>query len=278
MALRVPRGPLAAALALLPALALVAVAFAWPAVTEAERVRDTFARYISGLITAATIAVGFATLSLRRGIKGLGELREHVEADRQYAARVAEMVGREPPVGVGPALVLVLEAAAARARELRAEDLARHADQVATTVRDAGGDPERLLMAALELDAERAMHEAREALDDERLAGLLEMANIGRLYAKTLATQWSISRMSQAIALTSIAAVVVATGTVLAYEPSAASPYVLGFALGAVLLPLAVFVSYAMRFTFVNQHTLPIGHFVLGPENPRALHGSARHK
>lgn len=271
VAFQMRRGSIAVALALVPALVVVALAFAWPWMTEAERVRDTFARYISGLITAATMAVGFATLSLRRGMKGLGELREHVETDRHYAERVAELTGREPPVGVGPTLVQVLQACSVRARELRENELAAHLDDVARSVDEAGGDPDLLLHASLDLDAERAVHRARAELQDERLSALLEAADIGRSYIKTLATQWGLSRMSQVIAVTAIAAVVVATLVVLAYEPNALSPFILGFAVAAVLSPLAVFVSYALRFTFVNQHTLPIGHFVLGPENPSAL-------
>lgn len=266
-----PRGRVALGFALVPAVVFLGLALLWPAMTEPDRVRDTFARYISGLITAATIAVGFATLSLRRGMKGLGELREHVENDRDYAERVAKLVGREPPVGIGPTLALVLSSVAARARELREVDLAEHADEVAARVQRAGGDPELLLRASLDLDAERMIHRARSELKDERLAELLEVADIGRSYVKTLATQWGLSRMSQAIALTSIGAVVVATGIVLAYEPIVGAPLVVAAALAAVLMPLAVFVSYALRFTFVNQHTLPIGHFVLGPENPKAL-------
>lgn len=271
LALRAPRGLLAVALALLPGLALVAAAILWPALTEPERVRGAFARYISGLITAATIAVGFATLSLRRGLKGLGELAEHVEADRAFADRVAQLTSRRAPTGVGPTLAVVLEAAATRAREVRATEIAEHVDHVARRVREAGGDPDRLLMAALELDAERAVEAAHAEVRDERLAALLETADIARSYVKTLAMQWGLSRMSQAIALTSIGAVVVATGVVLAYEPAPLAPFVLGAALAAVLMPLCVFVSFALRATFVNQHTLPIGHFVLGPENPEAV-------
>lgn len=272
---RAPRFALALAFSAIPALVVLAIALAHEPATEPARVRDTFARYISGLITAATIAVGFATLSLRRGIKGLGELREHVDADRAYAERVKELTGRHPPSGVGATLALLLDAAAERARELRDDDLARHAQATARRVRDAGGEPDKLLASALDFDSEGAVHDASTTHRDERLLSILETADIGRSYVKTLATQWGISRMSQGIAISAMLAVASVTVLILAYGPSDAAPYVLALATAVALSPLAIFVSFAMRFTFLNQHTLPIGHFVLGPEDPRAVRGRA---
>ena len=271
LAFRAPRFPLALGLCLLPALVVLAITLTHEPATEAERVRDTFARYISGLITAATIAVGFATLSLRRGIKGLGELKEHVEADRDYAERVKVLTGRSAPSGVGATLAQVLEAAAARARELRDDALAAHAERAARGVRDAGGQPDTLLFAALDFDSESVLQEATTRHRDEPLIELVQTADIGRSYVKTLATQWGISRMSQGIALSAILAVAAATVLLLSYGPSPWAPLILALATLLVLSPLAIFVSFAMRFTFLNQHTLPIGHFVLGPENPRAV-------
>lgn len=274
LALEAPRPMVAVALALLAALGVLALTRSNPAMTESARVRDTFAPFISGLITAATMAVGFATLSLRRGMKGIGELRDHMRADREYAERVEALIGRDAPVAVGPALVALLDAASHRARELGGVELADHLEGVSARVRDANGSPERLLLASLELDAESALHAARTHLRDERLAELIETANVGRSYVKTLGMQWGLSRMSQGIALTSIVAVVVAALLVLSYERGPFAAYAVSGAMFAVLLPLAVFVSYAIRFTFVNQHTLPIGHFVFGPENPRLAQGS----
>lgn len=271
LAFDMPRFPLALALCLLPALLVLAITWMHPPATEAERVRDTFARYISGLITAATIAVGFATLSLRRGIKGLGELKEHVTADREYADRVESLTGRHPPPGVGGTLAQVLDATSQRARELGDDALATHASTAAEKVRAAGGGPDRLLHAALDFDSESALQDAASTHRDERLMQLVEAADIGRSYIKTLATQWGISRMSQGIAISAMLAVATATVLLLAYGPSDQAPFILSAVTLVVLSPLAIFVSFAMRFTFLNQHTLPIGHFVLGPENPRAV-------
>ena len=276
IALRASRFGLAFALCVVPALVVLAIALWHPPATDAVRVRDTFARYISGLITAATIAVGFATLSLRRGIKGLGELREHVTADRDYAERVRDLTGQHAPPGVGATLALVLDTAAQRARELGDDDLARHATESAREVRAAGGRPDELLFAALDFDSESALQDATSRHEDERLIQLLETVDIGRSYVKTLATQWGISRMSQGIALSAILAVASATVLLLSYGPSPAAPYVIALSTFLVLSPLAIFVSFAMRFTFLNQNTLPLGHFVLGPENPRAVEPKGR--
>lgn len=274
IAFSTPRLTLALVLCALPALLVLAITLLHPPATEAERVRDTFARYISGLITAATIAVGFATLSLRRGIKGLGELSEHVTADREYAERVKELTGHHAPPGVGATLAQVLEAAASRADELGDDGLARHARVAAREVREAGAKPDHLLSAALDFDSESALQDVSTTHKDERLMQILEAADIGRSYIKTLATQWGISRMSQGIAISAMLAVATATILLLSYGPSPVAPYVLSAVTLVVLSPLAIFVSFAMRFTFLNQHTLPIGHFVLGPEDPRAVEPS----
>lgn len=271
-ALHTGRGWLALWLVLLPSLALVAGALVLEpvaqGVADAQRMRDTFARFISGLITAATIAVGFATLSMKRGIKGLGELQEHVDADRRFVDRVRELTGKHAALGVGPLLGDLLDVVAQRSRAAGLPDLEAHARDVAARVRAAGIRPDALLIASIELDAESALQLARSrGLEDVEEA--MRETDVARSYIRTLATQWGLARMSQGIAITSFPAVLVATAMVLAY-PEGGSLLLAAGAFALVMLPLAVFVSFVLRFIFLHQHTLPLGPFVLGPENPSA--------
>jgi hypothetical protein len=84
--------------------------------------------------------------------------------------------------------------------------------------------------------------------------------------------------MSTAITLTSLPAIVTAAGMVLLYGDGA--PEALGrvgaaalvaAAFAVVLLPLACFASYTLRFVFLSENTLPTELFVLGPEEPDAI-------
>lgn len=308
---RAPRSALILALALVPAVALFLVAALAPSpyaeqVTDPTRVGNLFVRFVSGIITAATIAVSMATLALRRGIKGVGELREHIKDDFDYRQRTRELLGVTAlPVGVGAFLGVLLrgisaeaerarEAAGpdARAREverMRLEELldgiSRSALRAAGAVEAHRRNPHRLLEAALDFEHEYTVHLVRRFADDDavphearerlrRLSELLDLVAVGKSYTKTLDTTWGLSRMSAGIVVSSFAAILVATSMVLGYgEPwplslgTTAAAAIVAFALFVVLLPIAVFVSYALRFVFVNQNTLPIGDFVLGPEN-----------
>jgi hypothetical protein len=317
-AYRAPRHVVTLGLALAPPLIFLAVALAFPAfrsaATDPQHVRDAFARFISGLITAATIAVSFSALALRRGLKGIGELREHVEADLEFRARIRRDGGHESlPVTIGPFLAVLLRDLARKARSVRDHagpaDLAFERDGV--TLRDyldtletrallvareceeTEDEPDSLLAAALDFEQEYASHLARrfarsEALAPptrEGIAALVESlghCDVARSYVKTLDTQWGLSRMSHAIAVSSFAAIFLAAGLVLGYDAGAAAALGVRGAVGLVALglftvafPLAAFVSHSVRSVFVNQHSLPLGAFALGPEK-RAFIGRAR--
>lgn len=284
VAFEASRWGVAIALAAAPALLLVTLIAAGAAVGDAmrepERVREAFARYISGLITAATMAVGFAALAMRRGIKGLGELTESVRADAEFADQARAFTGKPDAAAVGPLVADLLDALAAKADATRTEgdaraftqELSRQARDVARAMREARARPDALLRASLDFEGETAAHLARRHGLEELERGV-RLVDIGRAYVRTLATQWGLTRMAQGIASTSFVAVVVATFLVLGFGSlgsRAADAAVLGCATFAVTLPLTVFVSFVARFIFLHQHTLPLGHFVLGPENPRA--------
>lgn len=302
LALRCRRVPLALALALLPALVFLALAPFVPGLTQTDRVREVYARYISGLITAATIAVGFGALALRRGIKGIGELQEHMEADERYRERARKLLRREGlPLDVGGFLVEIHEHLARATRDtLRQASAAEQAIQAdgarlddtlraieasstraARAVADARGDPTRLLEAALDFEHDIAGHLVRHLARDGRMgdatrarlddiAATVEAAATGTFYVKTLDTQWGLSRMANSIAVSAFFAVAVATFIALGYGEGiafSARVALLAGSLFVLALPLGFFVSYVLRFVFVNQYSLAIGAFTLGPEN-----------
>lgn len=310
VAYTMPRLRLALLLALVPA-ALVGLAFLLGppalerALTEPQHNRDVLSRYISAIVTAATIAVSFATLALRRGIQGVGGLQRHMREDDEYRRDVRRLTGRGSlPLAIGPFLANLLDDLAPLLGRIRgsagADGLARErdgatlgsyldavgcaAERTASSVREASARPTALLMAALDFETEASAQLARGFRRDETLpeparAALadledhLERVSVARGYSKTLVTQWGLSRMSTTITLTSFAAVVTATFWGLGYDEYVREAVGVGGA-GALLagvaflltLPLAAFVSHALRFIFLNEKSLPIGDFVLGPE------------
>jgi hypothetical protein len=144
--------------------------------------------------------------------------------------------------------------------------------------------PDRLLLAALDLESEATVHladrfarmERLTASARESLAGLREQLDdfaLAQRFMKALDVQWSLSRMCIAILASTIPGVAVAAAMTLIY--GAGAPAALGEAgtavlvcgaLAIVVFPVACFVSYILRFLIVNQYTLPADGFLLGPE------------
>lgn len=305
-------------LAAVPAALAVAIVLAGGplarTIVDPERVRDIFSRVVPGLITAATLSVGFAALSLRRGIKGIGELREHAKEDERYREEVQAMLRRaRMPVGVPEFLATMLDdisraaeralASAGAARDVE-HDGARLGDALALIrdnargaarlVRQRRADPDAALAAAMNLELEMTLHLTRAFAGDARvpeparrelgaLSDALRAQAVGQSYLRALATQWGLSRMVQVIVVTSFVGIVAAMFIALGYGqdvPLAWGDAVAGGVLAAglflITLPVAAFASYTLRFVFLNEHSLPLGEFILGPEN--AAVAGARHE
>jgi len=84
--------------------------------------------------------------------------------------------------------------------------------------------------------------------------------------------------MSITILLTTIPSLAVSAGMVLLYGEGAVEAWgvpgaalLVAGALAVVLVPIGAFVSYLLRYVFINQYTLPADGFVLGPEEPEVL-------
>ncbi|HWH08039.1 MAG TPA: hypothetical protein VNX21_02500, partial [Candidatus Thermoplasmatota archaeon] len=279
------------------------------AMTDARNVHDAFSRFVSAVATASAIAVSVATLTLGRDLKGLRTQAARREANDAYRERVREASGLpRAPLALPGFLALaarnVQEAARAARRaaagslDARAagvplgaflDALEAAAGRTARELAAAGRHPNRVAERALDVEEEATTQLLRgyrrlDGLSPEaqrRLADLEEAVAdlvLGAKYAKTMDVQWGFSRMAIAITTTSLPAIVVATLMVLAYGQGAvdalgatgAAALVAG-AFGVVLLPLACFASYILRFVFLHQHTLPTDAFVLGPEEPDAV-------
>lgn len=303
-----PRWGVTLLLASLPALlALLGVALLPQAFREAlvdpARVHDTFARFVGAVATAAAIAVSVATLTLGRQLRGLDAFEEHLHEDEAFRARMRRGRGGLP-LSLGGFLAALygdIARAAEDARrhasprelELRADGavlgeflatLGRQAERTATATGRKRHSPDRMLLAALDFEEEMAAHLARrfrrlDALSPstrERLDTLndrLDESTVARSYAKTLDTQYGLSRMASTLLLTSFVAVFVSAGMVLTYGHGVIDAWgevgaslLVAAALFAVALPLASFVSYVLRFVFLNAHTLPTRGFILGQE------------
>lgn len=312
LAYTLPRNRLMVLLALVPTLALALAIAAWPrglgeAATDPENVRAVFARFISAMATVATIAVSVAALVLGRELKGIRGQDERHRTNLRFRDDIRRSAGRRvAPMAFAPFLAMAIDVVGKRAREAReaasAEDLSRAVEGVplgdflgyveesaraaAARVERERRDPNRLLTAALDFEQEVTHHLARafaredalpaplrESMKD--LAHAIRDVAITTRYAKTLGTQWGLSRMCSAVLLTTIPAVISAAGLSLLYDQyvvdalgTVRAGLLVSAVLGIVMLPLTAVVSHLLRFVFVNQHTLPAEDFVLGPERP----------
>lgn len=195
--------------------------------------------------------------------------RDTARRVRRTATR-DELLTRVEGVTLGEYLDVVEAASDATRARLAAVDGAKH--------------PHRLARAALDHEEEVGLRLARwfarqDRLSSEVIALLddlharLEDIVTATKYVKTLDTQWGFSRMSLAITVSTVPSIVTAAFMTLAYGDGfeaafgrAAAVALVAGALFVVVLPLAVFASYIMRFVFLNEHTLPTASFVLGPE------------
>lgn len=275
--------------------------------THAPNVLEVFSRLISAMTTTATIAVSVATLTLGRSLRGLEGQQEHHRTNEHFREGVRRR-GRltSVPMALGGFIAQATRLAAQAATEARLrakpEDLDHRAEGVrlgdylefvergarlAADEMDANRrDPARLMVAVLDFEQESTHHIARLFARDDSLDGVMQAAMkelsealkdvvvTGR-YLKTLDIQWGLSHMSTAILMTSLPAVFVSIGMTLLYNERVVAALGIPFAgilvcaaLTVVLLPLAAFVSYLLRFVFINRYTLPTADFVLGPEHP----------
>lgn len=277
------------------------------AATDAAGVEAVFSRLISAMATTATIAVSVATLTLGRELMGLRAQEERHRTNEQFRDAVRLRGGLlAVPMSVGAflseTLRLAAEAAATAKARADAETLAREAEGVrlgdyltfveenarlaARRAYEARRRPSHLIAVALDFEQESTHHLARRFARERELGGVVQEALrelsqalkdvvITTRYLKSLDIQWGLSRMSVAILVSTLPAVAISVSMALLYGPGV--PETIGvrgagalvcLALGVVLLPLAAFVSYLVRFVFLNRQTLPTEDFVLGPEQP----------
>lgn len=274
------------------------------AMTSANNVHETFARFVTAVATASAIAVSVASLTLNREMKGLGTFRKRHEDNARFREDLRQASGRiSAPLTIAGYLRETLDVIAeesARARGLAtAKELAmtqeglslgdllglmeKRARDVAPTLDAARRHPDKVLSASLEFETDVAGHLLRafgRRLEDGPLAEALEAIqeraldySLTQRYLKTLDTSWGLSNMSWAILLATLPSLLTAAFMVLAYGEGAVETLgrtgagvLVGAAMSVTLLPLAIFVSFVLRFVFLNEHTLPADGFILGPE------------
>lgn len=274
------------------------------ALTSPANVHATFARFISAIATASAIAVSVASLTFRRDMRGIDKAEDRGRANEDFRARVREAAGlREAPLLVGELVGEVLAAAAGKARDVRAaagaaldvhasgttlraylDTIEARAERAAGRMPRAWARPDTLHRALLDFDQQVTVALARRFARDPHLHGatregmeelhalLSQYATLAQM-VKMLDLEWGLSRMSQTILLSSLPAIGVAAAMTLTYGVGAAAAWGAGGAawlvcgaLAIALYPIAAFISYLIRFVFLNQHTLPTEGFALGPE------------
>jgi hypothetical protein len=280
------------------------------AVTDHRNVQETFARFVSATATASAISVSVAVLTMRRELRGVASHRRRHKDNMELRHEVASAAGAESaPLVVADFLALALEnvrAAGAKvaqsagraADEIVVEDatlaqylrvLDRRCVSVGRELKRKRSNPDLLLGAALDFEYEVTLQLARRfarapGVSEETRADLatlhlrLDDYLAAAKYVKTLDLEWGLSRMSIALLTTSLPAVIVAGLMTLSYGEGAVATLgktgaaaLVALALAVVVLPLAEFASYLLRFVFVNENTLPTDAFVLGPEEAQLV-------
>lgn len=260
VAFSLDRTGLAWALALAPGVVLVAAAALAPpavgeAVTSPQNVHTLFARFVTAVATASSIAVSVATFTMRREVRGIRSLREHYEANLEFRDRVRDARGGTRyyvPISIAAFLPYVLETvedAARRTREAASiheldgrvegvrlgdflDALSSSAASARRGVARSGSHPAVMLRAVLDFEVAVSDHLARRFAAESDSGSDLERAlhdlcrGMGNLvvavdYVKTLTTQWGLSRMSVSVLAATIPSIAVASGMVLAYGEGA---------------------------------------------------------
>ncbi len=281
-------------------LALVSESVA-ATVMDERIVRDFFVRAFSAVVTASAIAVSVATFTFGRELRDLRTLREHYEENLAHRAKLRTAHGGEVPLVMADLILISLATISESARRVREEasacavtsrsegvtleDYLRHVlDATERTERDlpmVRRDLSELNLVVADFDHDVADHFAGVFMRDEDLPSAVRDAlgilrdrlkayTLTAQYTKTLVYQWGLSRMSIALLLSVVPSVSVAAFMVLAYPADFASVFGAGvtislvsLAAAAVLVPIALFLSYVLRFVIFNQLTLPTAGFVL---------------
>lgn len=256
--LRGSRLLVAAALAILPASALIAFAAFGPvdfrrAFIDPASVHDVFRSLMGAVATASSIAVSLATLTMRRDLKGLQSHEARQESTDEYRRRVRDSLDtRELPLRLGPFMADALDGVAERSRALIEripasalaitdegmtlrsflETLAERASHTAASIRAERDRPDAILLATLDLEDEvmaRLLHRAarHEVLPDaerDELARVRDLFSdyvLAQKFLTTLDTQWGLRRMSAAILISTLPSILAASVMGLSYGEGA---------------------------------------------------------
>lgn len=310
VAFRAHRLSLAVGLALVPGAVLAALAFL-PGGMGAEAVAPPgvtalFARLVTGVAAASSIAVSLAAIVFRRELRGIPSLEAHAHANLRFREDVRSGSGRRHlPLTVAGFVQVTLESvregaravrASATEEELRAEvdgvtlaaylaALEVQAEVVRRKLEVVKAKPRNVLEASLDFEQETAAQFARrfgrhEALAPAargavaRLVGRLDDCLVATLYARTIIMEWTLSGMALVILMTTIPSLLVSSAMVVAYDPTlvatvgiVGAAVVVGAAYALTLLPITSLISYLLHIVFLNAYTLPTAGFILGPES-----------
>ena len=297
---------------------LVAVGLAHPVpaarlLERGDSSETLFNALIGSTITGVTLVLTLSQLVLSQELGAAGDQRERMEGALAFrddaAAAMDEPVAPAEPAAFLRALVEASRdraAAFGKAADGRiggavdgaaedddlsaridayVDDVTGNAATVARRLDGAEFGTFDVLLAALDFNYSRKIHEgkqllrdtgdrlpesAREELDD--LVEVLELFGPAREHVKTLYFQWELSNLSRVLLAASIPALSVAIATLVFVDPQDFTATTLGVAdalwlvAGAATVsvaPFALLLSYILRIVTVTKRTLSIGPFVL---------------
>ncbi|MFC4550924.1 MULTISPECIES: hypothetical protein [Halorussus] len=257
---------------------------------------------ISGLLTLVTVSLSINQLLLSRVFGSPDQLSDRLAGTEDFRGRLSTAADRPLSQNDPKAFLLaVVEALRDHGERLAnrldadapdeladlPEELIAYADSVADAIESGAreGESNTMDVMASILGPEyaygltkipRLQEEYADRLSDEGGAVELEAAlellkgvSIFRQFLKTVAIQQDLARLSRLIAYSGVAALATTFVATLFYKSSSGavvSPAVLrpavSLALGIIVVPLALLVSYILRVATVSRYTVSVGSFV----------------
>lgn len=153
-----------------------------------------------------------------------------------------------------------------RTIEDRVEDHDRIVDVLGVIL---GPEYARHMRAMHHLDVEYSASLSSSAREElAAVADVLESIAIARQFFKTVSLQQDFAVLSRVIIYTGLAALFVSISITLSYRsgsvtvPTASLPAIISLGVGAIVAPLAAFVSYLLRAATIAHRTVSVGPFV----------------
>lgn len=252
----------------------------------------------AGVITLITISLSINQLVISRVFGSIDSLTDRLDGARELHQDVAGLAGRpSSPNDPAAFLSLIARTLSDRVATLRAmsesgdwdpssevadalRDIEQYGENIDSQLESNTRVPHVLTVLlgteyAVNLNAvQHLQNRYAESLPDavqaefEAIERLLESIAVVRQFYKTIALQQDFAELSRKIIYTGMIAFVTVIAVTLVYRtnsvtiPPSTLPIVVSLGIGAVTVPLALFVSYILRAATVARQTVSVGPFI----------------